>query len=74
MHANHSDMVMVEKIIEMGHDLDMEVIAEGVETEEQFRLLTEKGCDGVQGYFFTRALPPAEILRWLDSYRAQKVH
>ena len=37
MHANHADLVMVEKIIEMGHELDMEVIAEGVETEEQFR-------------------------------------
>jgi EAL domain-containing protein (putative c-di-GMP-specific phosphodiesterase class I) len=52
----------------------MEVIAEGVETEDQFRLLTEKGCDGVQGYLFSRALPPLEILHWLDSYRAQKVH
>jgi EAL domain-containing protein (putative c-di-GMP-specific phosphodiesterase class I) len=74
MHANHADLVMVEKIIEMGHELDMEVIAEGVETEDQFRLLREKGCDGVQGYFFSRALPPVEILRWLDTYRAQKVH
>lgn len=74
MHANHSDMVMVEKIIEMGHELEMEVIAEGVETEEQFNLLREKGCDGVQGYFFSRALPPDDMLRWLDSYRAQNVH
>jgi EAL domain-containing protein (putative c-di-GMP-specific phosphodiesterase class I)/CheY-like chemotaxis protein len=74
MHANHADLVMVEKIIEMGHELDMEVIAEGVETEDQFRLLSEKGCDGVQGFFFSRALPPVEILRWLDTYRAQKVH
>ena len=74
MHANHSDLVMVEKIIEMGHELEMEVIAEGVETEDQFRLLSEKGCDGVQGYFFSRALPPDEMLRWLESYRAQKVH
>lgn len=74
MHANHADLVMVEKIIEMGHELDMEVTAEGVETEEQFNLLREKGCDGVQGYFFSRALPPDEILRWLDTYRAQKVN
>jgi EAL domain-containing protein (putative c-di-GMP-specific phosphodiesterase class I)/FixJ family two-component response regulator len=73
MHANHADMVMVEKIIEMGHELEMEVIAEGVETEDQFKLLSEKGCDGVQGYLFSRALPPAEMTRWLDSYRAQQV-
>lgn len=73
MHANHSDLVMVEKIIEMGHELDMEVIAEGVETEEQFRILREKGCDGVQGFLFSRALPPMEIIRWLESHRAQQV-
>jgi EAL domain-containing protein (putative c-di-GMP-specific phosphodiesterase class I)/ActR/RegA family two-component response regulator len=73
MHANHSDLVMVEKIIEMGHELDMEVIAEGVETEEQYKALRQRGCDGVQGYLFSRALPPAEMVRWLDTYRSQHV-
>lgn len=74
MHANHADLVMVEKIIEMGHELEMEVIAEGVETEDQFKLLRDKGCDGVQGYLFSRALAPAELLRWLETYRTQQVH
>ena len=73
MHANHSDLVMVEKIIEMGHELEMEVIAEGVETDEQYKLLCQKGCDGVQGFFFSRALPPGEMVQWLESYRAQQV-
>ena len=73
MHANHADLVMVEKIIEMGHELDMEVIAEGVETEEQYKILRERGCDGVQGFLFARALPPAEIIRWLETHRAQQV-
>ncbi len=72
MHVNHADLVMVEKIIEMGHELEMEVIAEGVETEEQFEMLKERGCDGVQGYFFSRALPPDELLHWLKGYRTQK--
>jgi EAL domain-containing protein (putative c-di-GMP-specific phosphodiesterase class I) len=74
MHANHSDLVMVEKIIEMGHELEMEVIAEGVETDRQYALLREKGCDGVQGYLFSRALPPEEMIQWLESYRSQRVH
>lgn len=73
MDSNHADLVMVEKIIEMGHDLEMEVIAEGVETDEQLEMLRARGCDGVQGYFFSRALPPAELLTWLQSYRAQKL-
>ena len=74
MHSNHADLVMVEKIIEMGHELEMEVIAEGVETEEQLKMLRDRGCDGVQGYLFSRALPPAELLQWLQTYRAQKLH
>jgi|KBSMisStandDraft_5_1062788.scaffolds.fasta_scaffold08907_1 EAL domain-containing protein (putative c-di-GMP-specific phosphodiesterase class I)/CheY-like chemotaxis protein len=74
MHSNHADLVMVEKIIEMGHELEMEVIAEGVETEEQLKMLRARGCDGVQGYLFSRALPPAELLTWLQNYRAQTLH
>jgi EAL domain-containing protein (putative c-di-GMP-specific phosphodiesterase class I)/CheY-like chemotaxis protein len=73
MHASHADLVMVEKVIEMGHELEMEVIAEGVETEEQFETLRAKGCDGVQGFLFSRALPPADIIRWLETHRAQQV-
>lgn len=73
MYANHSDLVMVEKIIEMGHEMDMEVIAEGVETMDQFRLLREKGCDGVQGFLFSRALPPNELVDWLEAYRSRQV-
>jgi len=74
MHVNHADLVMVEKIIEMGHELEMEVTAEGVETEEQLSMLRERGCDGVQGYLFSRALPPAELVTWLQNYRAHKLH
>jgi sensor c-di-GMP phosphodiesterase-like protein len=74
MHARHADLVMVEKIIEMGHELDMEVIAEGVETKEQLDILRARGCDGVQGFLFSRALPPSEIMRWLETHRAHQVH
>jgi EAL domain-containing protein (putative c-di-GMP-specific phosphodiesterase class I) len=74
MHVNHADLVMVEKIIEMGHELEMEVTAEGVETEEQFNMLKERGCDGVQGYFFSRALPPDELLLWLETYRSKNIN
>jgi len=73
MHANHSDLVMVEKIIEMGHELEMEVTAEGVETQEQFKLLSQRGCDSVQGFLFSRALPPHEMISWLENHRAQKL-
>jgi EAL domain-containing protein (putative c-di-GMP-specific phosphodiesterase class I) len=45
-------------IIELAHTLSLEVIAEGVETEEQADLLKEMGCDFAQGYHFSKALPP----------------
>jgi EAL domain-containing protein (putative c-di-GMP-specific phosphodiesterase class I)/CheY-like chemotaxis protein len=70
MHVNDSDRVMVEKIIEMGHELDMEVIAEGVMTREQFGVLRQKGCDGAQGYLFSPPLPAEKLMEWLAIYRS----
>jgi EAL domain-containing protein (putative c-di-GMP-specific phosphodiesterase class I)/CheY-like chemotaxis protein len=73
MHVNDSDRVMVEKIIEIGHELKMNVIAEGVVTQEQFDLLRLKGCDGVQGYLFSRPLSAEKMKDWLTAFEARKV-
>jgi sensor c-di-GMP phosphodiesterase-like protein len=54
----------------MGHELGMHVVAEGVETKEQLELLRLDGCDVAQGYLFSRALPPEELVSWLKTYRA----
>ena len=74
MQGSDQDRIMVEKSIEMGHELGMNVIAEGVETQEQLDFLRLKGCDGAQGYLFTRPLPPAELVSWLKTYRSGLVH
>lgn len=71
MHQNESDRVMVEKIIEMGHELNMEVMAEGVVTQEQLEMLRQKGCDGAQGFLFSHALPLDELTNWLKTYSAK---
>jgi EAL domain-containing protein (putative c-di-GMP-specific phosphodiesterase class I) len=68
MHLNDSDRVMVEKIIEMGHELKMSVVAEGVMTHEQFQMLRAKGCDRAQGYLFSYPLPPESMKKWLGTY------
>lgn len=48
-------------IIGIGHTLRLQVIAEGVETLEQFSVLKAQGCDHTQGYYFSRPLPPGEF-------------
>ena len=51
--TDKNDASIVKTIINMGHNLDLIVIAEGVETAEQLKFLTENGCDEVQGYYFS---------------------
>jgi EAL domain-containing protein (putative c-di-GMP-specific phosphodiesterase class I) len=74
MQNSGRDRIVVRKTIEMGHELGMHVIAEGVETEEQLDLLRHDGCDSVQGFLFSRPLPPEELVVWLESYRSRLVH
>jgi EAL domain-containing protein (putative c-di-GMP-specific phosphodiesterase class I) len=64
------DAVLIAGIISLAHDLGLRVVAEGVETAEQLRLLHELGCDLVQGYYFARPLPPAEAHALIAAERA----
>ena len=58
---NDKDFRLVELILDIARNLKMPVIAEGVETENQMTLLKNAGCDYVQGYYFSRPLPPEEF-------------
>ena len=59
-------LAITEAIITMAHSLDLEVVAEGVETEGQLALLRSRGCDMVQGFLFSRPLPAAEFANLLS--------
>jgi EAL domain-containing protein (putative c-di-GMP-specific phosphodiesterase class I) len=74
MISNEQNRIMVRKTIEMGYELGMRVVAEGVETQQQLELLHSMGCDGAQGYLFSRPVPAGEMVSWLKSYRAHPVH
>ena len=55
------DRIIVEAVIKLAHALGMTVVAEGVETIEQLRLLQEVDCDEIQGYLFSRPVPAEQF-------------
>lgn len=61
---------IVRSTIDLAHDLDLKVVAEGVESAEVWDRLLAMGCDTAQGYFISRPLPPADFERWARRHRA----
>jgi EAL domain-containing protein (putative c-di-GMP-specific phosphodiesterase class I) len=59
--AGERDRLIVRTIVAMAQSLNLDVIAEGVETEEQRQLLLDNGCTHFQGYLFGKPLPIAEF-------------
>ena len=59
---------LVTAVVEMGKALGLEVIAEGIETPEEAEVLLRLGCDTMQGYLFSRPVPPEELVKWLDTW------
>jgi diguanylate cyclase (GGDEF)-like protein/PAS domain S-box-containing protein len=59
--TNRVNRAIVEAIVKMAHGMKLEVVAEGVETREQADFLKRLGCDGAQGFFYSRPLPAADF-------------
>ena len=60
---NHdkSDRSIVNSTINLGHNLGLKVVAEGVENQEALNIVTALGCDQVQGYYFSKPVPAIEF-------------
>ncbi|SEI66084.1 diguanylate cyclase (GGDEF) domain-containing protein [Pseudomonas linyingensis] len=72
---NEDDATLVRTIIQLAHNLNMTVIAEGVETAEQEAYLIAHGCQESQGYLHCRPLPALEVTRFmLNAARRQRSH
>ncbi len=65
---NPDDAVIVNAVISLAHNLGKKVIAEGIETAAQLAFLREKGCDIVQGYYYSAPLPASEFHDWCIEY------
>jgi EAL domain-containing protein (putative c-di-GMP-specific phosphodiesterase class I) len=59
---DNDDEAIIQAIIALGKTLDMRIVAEGVETAEQQALLTQLGCNTLQGYLLARPAPPEALL------------
>jgi EAL domain-containing protein (putative c-di-GMP-specific phosphodiesterase class I) len=66
MHAVSQQSAIVQATISLGHALGMTVIAEGVESEAQRAMLSAWRCDEIQGYYYSRPLPAASALNFLE--------
>lgn len=68
MANNPSSRSITEAIIGLGRTLNLKVVGEGIESEEAMEFLRDHGCDQVQGFLFSRPLPPAEFVTWCRNH------
>ena len=66
MHQRSDEFTIVRSMIDLGHNLGLEVVAEGVERPDHVDLLQRLGCDLAQGYHWSPPKPSHDLLAWLD--------
>ena len=64
LNTDPQNKAIVRAIIDLAHGLDLVAVAEGIENEDQLKLVRGWGCDQVQGFLFSRPLPPEEVETW----------
>ena len=73
MLANEDDEIIVKSIIDLAHNLNLTVVAEGVESREIALRLQELNCDELQGYYFSKALPADQFESWHASFSEKPI-
>jgi diguanylate cyclase (GGDEF)-like protein len=68
MGVDARSQAIVQSAIDLAHSLGLRMVAEGVEDEDTAMQLSRAGCDEAQGFFFSRALPPAQLDEWFDQH------
>jgi EAL domain-containing protein (putative c-di-GMP-specific phosphodiesterase class I) len=68
MEKDENDRKIVRSTIDLGHNLNLEVVAEGIENIQAWDLLAEMGCDYGQGYFMGKPMPVKDYIAWLNQW------
>ena len=74
MAAERTAETIVHAIIDLARNLDLDVVAEGVETTASARSLVRMGCVAAQGFLFSRPLPPSQLEPWLLNHDLERLH
>ena len=69
---NKDDQVIVQSTIQLGHNIGLRIVAEGVETQAAWHLLEQWGCDKLQGYFISRPVPADDFSSWFPHYEVSE--
>lgn len=62
-----NDAAIVRTSVDLAHNLGLKVVAEGVESQDVMKLLTQQGCDSAQGFYISRPMPADDFVRWVES-------
>lgn len=74
MAQDDSDKKIVQSTIDLGHNLGLKVVAEGVEDQLVWNLLQTMGCDFGQGYYMARPMPVHEFMAWLAQWQQSQIY
>jgi EAL domain-containing protein (putative c-di-GMP-specific phosphodiesterase class I) len=66
MLCDPNDAIIVKSVIDLGHNLGLKTVAEGIEDLDTWQQLTNLGCDSAQGYFLAKPLPAADLETWFQ--------
>jgi EAL domain-containing protein (putative c-di-GMP-specific phosphodiesterase class I) len=72
--VDEDDAAIVRAIIGLGHNLDLKLVAEGVETQAQLEFLRTAGCDLIQGFVMSEAVPGDALVRLLGATASRPAH
>lgn len=67
-HAMHSGLIILRSSLDMARNLNMVTVAEGIETQQDWDLLRNLGCDLGQGYFIGRPMATTAVPAWIDEW------